>query len=185
MKFICSCGHRISDTTDYLPYKGHIIADQDWFDFLEEIDAAIEKSGPTPKDKENALMKIRDLSINLSKTVYQCEECGNVFFDTKQPYFEEFRSCNDNVNKGLLQSAKGEKWQGILYGEWVDVKPTWSSSNGYIDGTGLIKGTQYDNFETLEKEYYLKFDELKKKNVLRYSTLKKNKTIIHSWSLDE
>ena len=112
------------------------------------------------------------------------------FKDWNYIFFVDTRTnhiCCNNYNQRRIvpKSAKGEKWQGILYGEWVDVKPTWSSSNGYIDGTGLIKGTQYDNFETLEKEYYLKFDELKKKNVLRYSTLKKNKTIIHSWSLDE
>lgn len=72
--FLLALASKLYIKTDYLPYKGYIISDQDWFDFLDEIDAAIEKSGPTPKDKENALMKIRNLSINLSKTVYQCEE---------------------------------------------------------------------------------------------------------------
>ncbi|WP_338542496.1 hypothetical protein [Paenibacillus tundrae] len=42
MHFYCYCGNRISDTTDYLSYKGYVISDQDEFDFLDEIDRAIE-----------------------------------------------------------------------------------------------------------------------------------------------
>lgn len=52
MKFLCECGHPIYDQTDYLPYKAHVISDQDWFNFLDTIDDAIEKTGPTPEDKE-------------------------------------------------------------------------------------------------------------------------------------
>jgi hypothetical protein len=32
-----------------------MISDQDWFDFLEEIDDAIENSGPTKKKKRMQL----------------------------------------------------------------------------------------------------------------------------------
>ncbi len=42
------------DQTDYLSYKAYLVSDQDWFNFIEEIDEAIEKSGPTTKDKESA-----------------------------------------------------------------------------------------------------------------------------------
>ncbi len=185
MNFLCECGHRISDTTDYISYKAHLISDQDWFDFLDAIDSAIEKSGPTKKDKEVALMQIRSLAIKLDKSVYQCKKCGNLFFDNKSGHFEMFQGSSEDVNKELLQSAKGEEWQGFLYGEWVDKKPDWLVSNGYICADTLIKGKQYDDWETLEKDYYTIFNELKLKNVLRSSSLKKNKKEIHSWCLSD
>lgn len=106
MKFLCECGHPIYDQTDYLPYKAHVISNQDWFNFLDEIDDAIEKAGSTPEDKERALMRIRSLAVNLSKSVYQCNECGNVFFYRNPPQLEMFRCCSDNPNKELFKSAK-------------------------------------------------------------------------------
>lgn len=181
MNFLCECGHQIYDTTDYLPYKAYLISDQDWFDFLDEIDAAIEKSGTTLEDKEKALIKIRTLSSNLTKTVYQCPKCGNLFFYNNPPQLKVFKSCNDNVDKRLLQSAKGDKWQGFLYGDWVDNNPTWRVK-GYISGSS-IEGKEYDNWELLEKEYYLIYNDLKNKNILRRSSLKKNNIEVHSWSL--
>ncbi|BBI34018.1 hypothetical protein [Cohnella abietis] len=183
MKFMCECGHPIYDSTDYLPYKAHLISDQDWFDFLDEIDHAIEKSGPTAKDKEKALMNIRSLSTNLSKMVYQCSECGNMFFDNNSPRLEVFRAASDSPNKTLLQSAHGDQWKGFLYGDWVDDNPIWRVK-GYITASSLHEGKQCDDRVTLEKEYYLLFNELRDKSVLRSSILRKNGTIIHTWSLD-
>lgn len=61
MNFRCECGQRIHDTTDYLSYKGYLMSDQDQFDLLDEIDDAIEKSGPSSTDKEEAAVRIRSL----------------------------------------------------------------------------------------------------------------------------
>jgi hypothetical protein len=108
MKFMSECGHIIYDITDNLSYKAHLISDQDWFNFLDEIDEAIEKSGPTQKDKESACMKIRSLSSELHKSVYQCKNCGNMFFNNNLFQLEMFRSHKDNPNKTLLQSSKGD-----------------------------------------------------------------------------
>ncbi|MBV8072530.1 MAG: hypothetical protein JO270_21690, partial [Acidobacteriaceae bacterium] len=59
MKISCHCGATIYDQTDYLPHKAHFVPDQDWFDVLGAIDDAIEKSGPSAKEKEEACMKVR------------------------------------------------------------------------------------------------------------------------------
>ncbi|BFT69364.1 hypothetical protein [Paenibacillus sp. P36] len=112
MKFLCECGHAIYDQTDYLSYKAYLISDQDWFNFLDEIDDAIEKTGSTTEEKEKALMRVRSLAINLTKLVYQCDECGNIFFNNSynsSPQLEMFRSCSDNPNKILLKSAEADK----------------------------------------------------------------------------
>lgn len=109
MKFMCECGHTIRDQSDYLPYKARLISDQDWYDFMDEIDAALEKSGPTVEDKEEAVMNIRWLAIKLTKEVYQCNQCGNMFFNINPPQLEMFRPDSTSLDKTLLKSAHGDK----------------------------------------------------------------------------
>ena len=41
MKIVCSCGASIVDQTDYLPHKGHLIPDQEWFAVFDALDADI------------------------------------------------------------------------------------------------------------------------------------------------
>lgn len=112
MNFRCECGHRIHDNTDYLPYKGYFLADQDQDDLMDEIDDAIEKSGPTPRDKEEAAMRIRSLITRLFKSAYQCSNCGNLFMDLGPAGLEMFRAV-DPVNKNLLRSALGSSGGGM------------------------------------------------------------------------
>jgi len=182
MKIMCECGHLISDSTDYLPHKAHLISDQDWFDFLDEVDFAIEKSGPSKIDKEQALMKIRSLASKITKLVYQCNQCGNVFFDNNPFRMEVFKPSNESVNKKLLRSVHGENWKGFLFGDWMDNNPTWRDK-GYITTSSLEEGKQYEDWETFEKDYYIIFNDLRKKNLLRFSSLKKNGSVIHTWQL--
>lgn len=105
MNFLCECGYKILDISDSVTFKARIIPDQDWFNLLDEIDKAIEKSGPTEKDKENAAMQVRMYISNLTKILYQCQNCGNIFFAKKNTdQLEMFKSSNENVDKNLLQS---------------------------------------------------------------------------------
>ncbi|MFE6078236.1 hypothetical protein ACFVQB_27650 [Paenibacillus sp. NPDC057886] len=181
MHFYCNCGNRISDITDYLSYKGYVIADEDQFDFLEEIDRAIEESGPSPKEKEDALMKVRRLWGDLTRSVYQCPECGTVYFDNHKNELKGFTRGDENTDKTLLRSAKGDAWPGFIYGDWVDEKPEWREK-GYIDATSLSEMKIYEDWDSLKSDYYVLFHELKEKNLLRSGILKKNGEWIHSWS---
>lgn len=188
MNFQCECGHRISDTTDYLSYKAHLISDQDWYDFIEEIDAAIEMPESTEGDKVKALMKIRALSSKLSRTVYQCTKCGNIFFgDNNSSKLEMFRSCSDESNKKLLISSLGDEWKGFLFGDWVDDPPEWRFNRlkGYISASCFSDIKEYKDWESLEREYYQILSELKDRNILRSSSLEKNHVKIHTWHLDK
>lgn len=178
----CVSVDRISDTTDYIPYKAHLIPDQDLFDYFDEIDKIISNVGISLKEKEYAMMKIRDLSNEYTKIIYQCQKCGNIFLEHKSTTLEMFRGCNEKVNMELLESVKGDKWQGFLYAEWVDNKPICLEKKGYISAPTLIK-EEYERWEELEARYYIIFNELKEKNILRSSSLRKNNITIHSWNL--
>jgi len=103
MKIKCHCGELIPDTTDYLPYKGYIIPDQDWFNVLDAIDDAVEKSGPEPKEKEKALMAVRSLMIKVSKTAWQCHSCGLLYINKAGGQLDCFQPKNGDTSKEVLK----------------------------------------------------------------------------------
>lgn len=183
MKIYCKCGGRIVDQTDYLPNKGHIISDQDWFDFLDAIDNAIEKSGSTAKEKERACMHIRNMTTELTKLIYQCNECGNLYIDNNKGELETFIRSEPFEGNGILKSAYGENWRRPLIGDWNDTRK--GSIKGYLWCID-VKGDDdsFHSWELLEERYYSMFQELKKKNTLRSAVLKKNYEVIHRWDDD-
>ena len=61
MKIRCDCGNPIVDQTDALPYKAHLIPDQDWFTLLDAIDDAIETIALHPQQQEREMMRLRTL----------------------------------------------------------------------------------------------------------------------------
>jgi hypothetical protein len=63
MKLRCPCGQVIADNTDNLPYKGRVIADQDWDKFTE---SQIRPIGHDPR---------------LYQQIYQCPNCGRIQFE--------------------------------------------------------------------------------------------------------
>jgi len=184
MKIKCECGGVIVDQTDFLPYKAHMISDQDWFDFLDAVDYAIEKSGPTSKEKESSLMGIRRLAIKLTRFIYQCASCGRLFIENENHELETFIKQEPYEGKQILASALGENWKRTLIGDWQE------SRNGTFKGYLWcmdVKSDEcgFDNWKQLEDKYYSIFHELKSKDVLRSALLKKNYEVIHSWIEDK
>jgi predicted SprT family Zn-dependent metalloprotease len=90
MKILCGCGERILDQTDGLRDKAHFFADQDWESLMDSIDAAIEKSGPSPQEKERACMDIRSLIVRLGRLGYQCSACGSLYLTNRKKDLERF-----------------------------------------------------------------------------------------------
>ncbi|WP_291869379.1 hypothetical protein [Maribacter sp.] len=99
MKIKCTCGELIRDQTDYLKHKAHLIPDIHWFDFWNAIDAAIEKSGTSKKDKEEACMQLR--KQNMFRRLWECTNCGKLYID--------------NANYNLVSySSDSNKYNGVL-----------------------------------------------------------------------
>lgn len=109
MKIVCDCGSMIYDQTDYLPNKAHFIPDQEWFNVLEAIDDAIEKSGPSAKDKEVACMKVRRLIREASRVAWQCYECGRVYVDDHAYQLRQFVPDTSNVPKEIFRSRPSKE----------------------------------------------------------------------------
>lgn len=105
MKFTCICGAVIRDQSDYLPNKAHVVPDECYFDLLDFIDDAIEKSGPTAADKEAAAMRVRGKIHDFTKLMYQCSRCGRIYVDgpPKSGTLYRFDPANEAVPTQLLR----------------------------------------------------------------------------------
>ena len=106
MKIECYCGEVIVDQTDCLSNKGYIIPDQEWFNILDAIDDAIEKSGPNEKDKESACMEIRKMLDRLSKTTWQCSNCGSLYVSKLGCELDYFQVGMEDTSKNVLSSNR-------------------------------------------------------------------------------
>jgi hypothetical protein len=103
MKIKCNCGGLIVDSTDYLPFKGYIIPDTQYFDFWNAIDDAIEKSGPSKSDKENACMELRKRWC--FDRIWECTTCGKLYVDSEDGNLVLY-SPDSNQYNGLLDKKR-------------------------------------------------------------------------------
>lgn len=119
MKIKCLCGEYIADNTDYLSYKGHIIADQDWPEVLthirQSIKAAAGLDNKTSSGHQEQLDKIEadasDHLIHRSRGIWQCYRCGRVCVDDSNRNLHWFNPEDPSVTKDLLRSSSGESWE--------------------------------------------------------------------------
>jgi hypothetical protein len=105
MKFNCICGEVIRDQSDYLPNKAYVVPDESYFDLLDFIDDAIEKSGPTAADKEAAAMRVRGKITGITRHMFQCSGCGRIYVDgpPKSSIVYRFDPANEAVPTQLLR----------------------------------------------------------------------------------
>ncbi len=104
MKINCACGHQILDVTDGVANKAHILPDQDWNDVLDAIDDAIEKSGPSARQKESACMAIRNLLVRTTRMTWQCTHCGALYVDDAQNEAWRFEPAPPGPGTELFRS---------------------------------------------------------------------------------
>ena len=119
MKIQCECGNVISDSTDYLPHKAHFVADQDWFDLLENIYERVsnlveavrllQDEKAVSENVMRAIMVIRGDIGKATRLIYQCTHCGRLFVDDIQYHSQIFVPQNEAVPKNLLSSKDDNK----------------------------------------------------------------------------
>lgn len=180
MHFRCYCGYDFHDSSDFLRFKGHIIADQD----LDDFDKAVEDYHISKDEYLDGLCNMR--------TVYQCPHCGIVYINNADnelaafvpSQFFDMNSISDRIvedpdkcwekNCSMLQSAKGELWRGWLEAEWNDAKndrediplrriSVTLNSNQYDS----YNKKYYDSLEELKADFIRLSEELASKNLIR------------------
>jgi hypothetical protein len=64
-KILCTCGQIIFDQTDFIKNKAHIISDQDYMDFFEEVE-------------NNEFMEMTSKAIKYFTEIFQCDNCNRL-----------------------------------------------------------------------------------------------------------
>ena len=87
MKFQCLCGKILSDSTDDIPYKAHMIADEDWNRFTESCE------------------RPQGCDWRLVTKIYQCPDCGCLRIRKPPSDVVFFKPESESVSKSLLRSV--------------------------------------------------------------------------------
>ena len=160
MRLACNCGEVIADTTDFLPYKGHLIADRDWEDFVASTEPP------------------RRIAFSYVRNCYQCPSCGNLYVAAPDNpnLFHAFSSVGEHVS--VLQSSRGAAWRGPMGANWFD-----DSNSGWIFSV-IYEGSTHRSYNTwaeLETAYFELFEKMRNLDRIRHSFLRRNGVDIHSW----
>ncbi|HSA12514.1 MAG TPA: hypothetical protein P5205_19315 [Candidatus Paceibacterota bacterium] len=80
----------MSDTTDDIPYKARMVADEDWNRFTESCEQA------------------EYYDQRLVTAIYQCPDCGCLRIEKPAGKVVFFKPEDDTVPKALLRSVAGD-----------------------------------------------------------------------------
>lgn len=175
----CKCGYIIHDSSDYISYKGRIMADQDHFDYLDFTAEIIESKYP---DRKKLVNNCFDKFTGMTKIIYQCSKCGRLYIENNNEIFCFMPENHDNKN--ILKSVHGEKWKGFLHAEWNDKKYEWQEYKGYVcaDVNYPCESINSDDKNEIIDGYYRLFEKLRQADVIRSASLKINGRYIHEWN---
>jgi hypothetical protein len=109
MKIGCSCGASIVDQTDYLPHKGHLIPDQEWFAAFDAIDDNIIDALASGRlAQSDAYRLAREIIRRASRLMYQCRSCGRLFIDDTQRNLQSYVPATQETSHEILRSRPSE-----------------------------------------------------------------------------
>ena len=90
MKIRCVCGELLSDNTDDLPHKAHLVADEDWNAFTDSC------------------LRPQGYDWRLVTIIYQCPRCGCLLIEKPTGKVAVFKPEGENASKALLRSVRSE-----------------------------------------------------------------------------
>jgi rubredoxin len=100
--FQCDCGFGFRSSTDSRSYAAHVLPDRSYDEFSGLIDDAIAKSGPTPRDKDEACMAWRRFRLPMA---WQCPTCGTLFVEDASGRRHHFTPASPEVPTRLFAPA--------------------------------------------------------------------------------
>ncbi len=170
MNFACRCGYRFYDGSDNLSFKAHILADEDWNEFVGYLEDA-EK--PHTEKIENMG---RSLDL-LERCIYQCPECGRLFLESADGSLTMFTPSDTaepepDVDRHMLISSHGENWHGILSGWWEDPKPKWREYAGCVSvmmNEETAPAFHSNDYAETERQFHVIFEKLRAEDSIHYA----------------
>ena len=170
MNFACRCGYRFYDGSDNLSFKAHILADEDWNEFVGYLEDA---DKPHTEKIENMG---RSLDL-LDRCIYQCPECGRLFLESADGSLTMFTPSGTaepepDVDRHMLISSHGENWHGILSGWWEDPKPKWREYAGCVSvmmNEETAPAFHSNDYAETERQFHVIFEKLRAEDSIHYA----------------
>ncbi len=113
MKIGCQCGEVIVDQTDDLPYKGHLVPDEEWFANYDALDdEVIDPLAEGRLDKKAAYRLARLVVARSSRLMWQCRVCGRLYIDGLDGQLRCFVPEREPIDREVLRSSPSqvESW---------------------------------------------------------------------------
>lgn len=182
MHFSCRCGYCFHDNTDCLPFKGRIIADQDWNDLWSLIENGI-------RNGENLHSVCDSISELFQREMYQCPECGRLYIDDDNGRtFTAFSPNGEaepepDVDRRMLESVHGKSWRGFLYADWYDNPPVWIRHKGTIipELNDKFDKLEFDDYDEFRARFFALYTEMREDDNIRSAMLRINGKREFSW----
>lgn len=176
MHFSCICGHRISDTSDNLPYSARVVADVDIYDYWE----AWERRG------RGQSLGCLSNPMDYEKIIYQCEECGRLYFDDPDDPCRFISFLPEDKNVMVTGPAEPDSWRGYIYG-FSDLGMERSIGSCFTNwnfGTGK-EYKEFDSYESMRAYFDKKLEELQIEDKVKDAWVNKDGETIFRWSLED
>ncbi len=164
-KLQCKCGNTIYDSSDFISYKARFIADQDYTDFLDEVEK---------KDWH----KLTKSATKYFREIFQCTNCNNIIILSPEGMKRfDFAPLEKDNCEGALRSYVGAAWKGTMTANFTN------GSGDLFWHTNKDSGFLQDlTLEELRLKYFNKFGELCKLDILRHCFLTVNGKCEHRFN---
>jgi hypothetical protein len=105
VKIGCHCGEVIVDQTDDLPYKAHLVPDQEWFANHDAVDdQVIDPLADGLLEKKAAYHLARLVIGRSSRLMWQCWACGRLYIDGLDGQLRCFVPEGEPADREILRS---------------------------------------------------------------------------------
>jgi hypothetical protein len=104
VKIGCHCGATISDSTDSLAAKGHLIPDQALYSMWDGIDdKVIDPVASGQLTVNDAYMVSRNIMSAPTRLMWQCFVCGRLYIDGRDGKLNCYVPDSDETDKQILR----------------------------------------------------------------------------------
>lgn len=86
----CRCGERVTDNTDYIPWKARLIPDMQWEELMLILEAGGERIDRHPHAKQQAFHAMWSALKPLFRSAWQCSSCGRIYVENKAGELHSF-----------------------------------------------------------------------------------------------
>jgi hypothetical protein len=170
VKLQCRCGATIRDQTDFIPYKAYLVADEDWFDVLDDVDA---RRGD-------------DLLRAASRTLWLCTSCGALHIDGHEGELHVYVPADGHPVPDLLRSHLLDRWKRPMAGIWWPGRPSGPPGELWWGSTHGDHGwEEFVSWPELERRYHEVFTRLRDDGTLRSAFLRRDGELVHRWPTDD